>query len=514
MASGLPSDILTEIFENLEDENVTLFSCLLVKRSWCEAIVPILWRNPLKDVYEKNKNELPIMVQCGYNQILCIKKNLIYLLRTLLLCLSNESKDLLSKSGYELSNDVLRRPRYDYASYCRYISTADISMLIWNGMNQKYACDPFFNYMMFLVTQEIYKLFLEKSTKIFQLSLMSGDHSLYYFPGAKSSLASLTVFKCNSYVSSTILYGLAQFCHNIEDIAVEFCDKDHDGVNSLIRVQKGLKYFQCRVINNSEEQRCQLLGVALKTQARSLLKLDLGRHSCIPLKIITDFTSLRYLRFGLSSEISENTTEYLKRARIPNLETLIVDGDPVRSDILEPLIISTNRNLRKLHMSGWCPDGLDNPGFLLPVLSEHCPKLKFLTIWIDDDDFEELEILLDKCRELEGLYLRCSNMHSDEPGLFNILKSAEIPYLNKLKLEDCWLVEKGDAFEDFLRVRKKGNAKPISLEVVGYLNSDMYLDILSLYRWYGVLKDTKVLVYGEDSAPDEIVPSWRIAARI
>ncbi|RHZ45415.1 hypothetical protein Glove_680g44 [Diversispora epigaea] len=514
MAPQFPPDVLFVIFEHFKDEYSALFNFLQVNKFWCETVVPILWRNPLKNQYENGKNQIPIMVKGSHSLMFCVRKESICLLRTLLTCLPNESKNLLSQNGYELSNEILRQPIFNYASYCRCICTSDVSMLIWSGINKRYISHPSFNFRVFLITQEIYKLFFEKSTRIRQLELMSGEHSLQYFPGVTNSLTFLTMFKCSSYISPTIFYGLAQICRNIEDLTVEFCDRDHDGVNSLIRVQKEMKYFECKLINGGEEQCCQLLGNALKSQAHSLLKLDLGKQSCIPLTVIPDFTYLCYLRFGLSSEISEETAEYLKKAKLPNLVTLIVDGDPVRSDILESLIIGTNGNFQKLHMSGWCPDGIDDPGYILPVLSGYCPKLKILTIWIDEDDYEELEVLLNICQELECIYLRCANMYTDEPELFNILRRVEMPNLSKLKLEDCWLVDQAYAFEEFLRFRKnREDVKPISLEVVGYINSEMYLDILSLYRWYGVLKETKVLVYGEDSAPDDILPPWKVAAK-
>ena len=43
--SQLPADCLNEIFEYLEDERFTLYSCTLVKRFWCEVSVRIFWRN-------------------------------------------------------------------------------------------------------------------------------------------------------------------------------------------------------------------------------------------------------------------------------------------------------------------------------------------------------------------------------------------------------------------------------------------------------------------------------------
>ena len=81
--SQLPSDCLNEIFEyldDLEDDKVTLRSCLLVNRLWCEVSVRILWKRVR-----------------NYN--------------TLIACLPNESKEILSNNnrlvmmkGVSLSN--------------------------------------------------------------------------------------------------------------------------------------------------------------------------------------------------------------------------------------------------------------------------------------------------------------------------------------------------------------------------------------------------------------------------
>ena len=48
--SQLPADCLNEIFEYLDEysDKVTLRSCLLVNRLWCEISVKILWRNVWK----------------------------------------------------------------------------------------------------------------------------------------------------------------------------------------------------------------------------------------------------------------------------------------------------------------------------------------------------------------------------------------------------------------------------------------------------------------------------------
>src|SRR5947199_2022213 len=66
--SQLPSDCLNNIFAYLEDDKVTLRSCLLVNHLWCEVSVEILWKSIR-----------------NYN--------------TLIACLPNNSKKILSKNG-------------------------------------------------------------------------------------------------------------------------------------------------------------------------------------------------------------------------------------------------------------------------------------------------------------------------------------------------------------------------------------------------------------------------------
>ena len=48
MTCQLTTDCLNEILENLENDKITLRSCLLVSRLWCKVSVKILWRNVWK----------------------------------------------------------------------------------------------------------------------------------------------------------------------------------------------------------------------------------------------------------------------------------------------------------------------------------------------------------------------------------------------------------------------------------------------------------------------------------
>src|SRR5581483_4005147 len=75
--SQLPVDCLNEIFEYLENEKVTLLSCLLVNHLWCEISVRILWKN-FRNYYPLN-------------------------FRTLIACLPNESKEILRNNEIIIS---------------------------------------------------------------------------------------------------------------------------------------------------------------------------------------------------------------------------------------------------------------------------------------------------------------------------------------------------------------------------------------------------------------------------
>src|SRR5438552_2802627 len=93
--SQLTTDCLDEIFEYLEDDKFTLYSCLLVNRLWCKISVRILWRN-IRD----------------YN--------------TLIACLPNESKEILYKNKIIFSTSTSKPPIFNYASFCKSISLSDV----------------------------------------------------------------------------------------------------------------------------------------------------------------------------------------------------------------------------------------------------------------------------------------------------------------------------------------------------------------------------------------------------
>src|SRR3989337_106145 len=164
-------DILFLLFEELQNDSKSLFSCLLVNRLWCETVIPILWRNPW--CYEDNVN---------YQ-----KKSSLYHIITF--SLSNDIKEFLTNQGVRLFPIQYQSPSIDYLSFCRSINIKVIKKIVSLGSS--------FTYDQFLLQQEIYGLFMRKFPEIKYLDMRSIEHQIFYLRKAKTCLDSLCELKCD-----------------------------------------------------------------------------------------------------------------------------------------------------------------------------------------------------------------------------------------------------------------------------------------------------------------------------
>src|SRR5215208_1094989 len=118
MAFQLPTDCLNEIFEHLEEHPTSLRSCLLVNRFWCKIAVRILWKHVLN-------------VPNGT----CFRSYAI--LSTLIACLPDESKNLLSENGISIMTPTPKSPLFNYISFIKALSFSNIKDVVHDTLNNQ-----------------------------------------------------------------------------------------------------------------------------------------------------------------------------------------------------------------------------------------------------------------------------------------------------------------------------------------------------------------------------------------
>src|SRR3954454_800898 len=143
--SKLNKDILFLIFEELQDDSKSLFSCLMVNRIWCETAVPVLWRNPWHYGIDYSNQS--------------------YLLAIFISCLPNNVKEFLKSEGIQLPPISYQPLLFDYLSFCRNINANIINDIISTGASSGYE--------QFLFQQEFYNILMRKCPELKCLDMRS-----------------------------------------------------------------------------------------------------------------------------------------------------------------------------------------------------------------------------------------------------------------------------------------------------------------------------------------------------
>src|SRR3954452_8410968 len=177
--SKLNNDILFMIFEELQDDSESLFSCLLVNRIWCETAVPVLWMNPWRyGIDYSNKS---------------------YLFTIFISCLPNDVKEFLTSEGIQLPPIPYQPLSFDYFSFCKSINSNIMNHIISTGASPKYE--------QFLLQQEFYNILMRKCSELKYLDMGSIKHQIFYFPEAKARLNSLCELSCETSTDPLYFYG-------------------------------------------------------------------------------------------------------------------------------------------------------------------------------------------------------------------------------------------------------------------------------------------------------------------
>src|ERR1044072_1786286 len=217
MSCPLPADCLVEVFENLEEDKITLHSCLLVSRSWCEISVRILW----KDIWD-------------FEDFIAYRSSAI--LSTLIACLPNDSKELLHKNEIFISTPTPKPPLFNYVSFYKVLPIDKIGWIIDKGTkNNASITISSSNYKKYLVAKEILKMFMDQISSLKKLTYYTHNitDEISYFPRARDCLANLSELRCSSNIHFD---QISQICHNLQSLVIKFENKVSNSLKVLVSV--------------------------------------------------------------------------------------------------------------------------------------------------------------------------------------------------------------------------------------------------------------------------------------
>ncbi|PKC62179.1 hypothetical protein RhiirA1_465498 [Rhizophagus irregularis] len=380
--SELNKDILYLIFEELQDDIKTLYSSLSVNKTWCELIVPILWRNPWK--FLTNRSE-------------------ILLFNVIISHLSDESKNNLMIQDNDLFKILLQKPLFNYISFCRHLNLNSIDLIIY-FIERNYSKSN-----ISVIKNEILNLFINENTRFTHLYIPQNfDYQIHLIPGAKRCFSEIVFLSCNTNrVNGNVLIGLAEICQSIKELelTIEPSNNSYE-IIKLIDASKKLINVRLKIIDTVVILCTSIYYPILN----NLYDIEESFH------IILENSLMRHA----------HTIQYFKIEAPPAtkiLSTLI--------NILRNLIVNTNGSLTKISIDYIFHNKTDNEN-IIKAINQSCPNLMFLKLVFKIENILELEKLLIKCQYLNGFYFHILNL-LDLDKLFEVLTRSSPTSLFKFK---------------------------------------------------------------------------------
>ncbi|GBC10275.1 hypothetical protein RclHR1_00950012 [Rhizophagus clarus] len=381
----LPGDCLNNIFEYLEDDKNTLYSCMFVNRLWCEASVEIFWRNG-----------------CDYS---------ISNVNTLVACLPNESKENLYNNGITFLTSTTKIPIFNYASFCKVLSISYIHQKIEELFENQQMTQRQFLASTNLVVQEICKMFMNQIISLKRLVLLQRENTfistfiLYHYSGAKNCLKNLSELHCHSQFSREIFSQLSKICHNISLLHLDVClHSNLCGLTELISVQKNLKHF---IITHYPDTVTEISSLIEKLP-NTIIKLNISRFYSS--WFINKLPNLQELE--LLTETEEDFIDF-ENLYFSELKVLRFRYSRPNNILLIRFLKNNGKNLKELSVC-------ESDDIINLAISEFCTNLRKLSAGLKNDELETLKFVFKGCRYLKSIEFWCGG------GLLNEKEALEV----------------------------------------------------------------------------------------
>ncbi|GBC05427.1 hypothetical protein RclHR1_06210012 [Rhizophagus clarus] len=464
----LNNDLLFLILRELKNDYKSLYSCLLVNRTWCVTAVPILWRDP--------------------GQVTPFKKSQDKLFKIILLHLSEESRDILKNQGMNnIIAETYRRPLFDYINFWKYLDLHFVERLIPRSKIGKANIA--------IIRNEILSLFINRSTKIIHLLIpQKFDCQLHLIPGAEHCLSELKSFQCDDDIAQNILEGLTRIIKSIKKLTlnVDHIITENHGFIKLIDIQKNLNDFSLFNFSSfKNESFYKSLEESLIKHADTIQYLRISWNPTT--KFLSYFVNLLTLKIVMPfynnwEDPNWNDSNYLKNLSLPTLKILIVCNAPLNA--LLNLIENTTNNLSEINISIHCYALRTNGSkMLVRAICQNCPNIRYLKLSLDGNLLiSEFENLLINCQFLNRLIFNVMNDYEFSWNeLFQILAKSSPIGLFKFGFYSSKAFKLNDVKSFFDNWK---NRNPILLKLIhpSIATDQRLVDLIEQYKTEGVIK--------------------------
>ncbi|GBB93256.1 hypothetical protein RclHR1_02140009 [Rhizophagus clarus] len=477
MLPKLNKDILYLIFKELQDDKRTLYSCLTVDKTWCETIIPILWRNLWSRI---NLNK---------------KKVLLNVSNVIFSHLSDESRNNLKNQGVDFSTSHHEKLLFNYIRFLRHLDLNSLNIIIQSivfNIEKSVLSSVFL-----IVRKEIFNLFINENTRFTHLYIpYQFDYQLHHIPGAKLCFSELEFLSCNARIYDEVLIGLIEICDSVKELIL-YIDENNNNYE-IVKLIKAIK----RLLNvrflasgyKNDESFCKILEESLIKHANSIQHFKLTKQPVT--KIISSFVNLNKLELGVSSN-DKMTYNCLNDLSLPFLQVLRARCVPVK--VLTGLIENTSGHLTEIKIDYIIHNVIDNESIIRAIYKK-CPKLEYLKLVIRDNNISELENLLVNCQYLSKLYIIINNGHYSENDilfnwnyLFEVLAKSSPTSLFDFKF--CFLrTPQLESLKLFLDNWKNRHPMLLKTTLDGLMildedwNTTQHFNLIGRYKAQGVIK--------------------------
>ncbi|PKK65581.1 hypothetical protein RhiirC2_853496 [Rhizophagus irregularis] len=448
--SNLNRDILYLIFEQIQNDKKTLFSCLLVNKTWCEIIIPMLWRNP----WERLNSE-----------------NGMILLNVINSHLSDVTKNKIRE--HMIFTDFDQKPLFNYISYCKHLNLDEIQRIIDENVNEKSEISN--------IQNEIFNIFINENMKYSHLYVYQNfDSQINFINGAERCFSEIEFLSCNTDVNDNIITILTETCKSIRKLELFINLKNNNyGIIKLIEDQKKLSDISLTRTHFDDSSFYEILENSLTKHASTIQFCKFTRS---PTKLLSSCINLKKLELG--SKIRSISTSWycLKDLSFPYLQILRSSSVPV--DVMTSLIINTKGFLVEIKIDCIWYDETRSK-ILIQAIYQNCPNIKYLKLKIGNCSILELEPLLISCKYLKVLFLLIGEGQFDWNKLFEIFTKSSSSSLYKFKfnINGQPKLESYKLFFDNWKGRH-----PMFLQIFSNVIIDFNFNIIERYKKEGIIK--------------------------